>query len=143
MGLKECYAICGFVLLVSVYSAEGDVISAKDNEIGCKGSVILATFDSSLAEQHSVSILHNDTDIVKNSNKKHKNGRNRRSVRVRNPKNEKKWLKFERVTLIGNCCWNVWNKVRGGEPFQMTIPETKLPGWAIISVQLVEDCTWN
>jgi hypothetical protein len=136
MTFKECYAICGFVLLIVVYSAEGDVIAGRDNQIGCSGSVILSTFDTSLTEQYSVSIPHDDTKMIRNRRK-------RRSIRERQPGDTKKLLKFEHVTLRGNCCWKVWSRARAGEPFEMTIPETKQPGWTIRAVQLVEDCTSN
>ena len=91
--------------------------------------MVLSTVDASLTQQYQVTIPHDDEKM--NNNK-----RKRRSIRKRHPDNKKKWLKFERVTLTGNCCWNGWDRARAGQPFEMTIPETQQPGWTIRAVQL-------
>ena len=49
-------------------------------------------------------------------------------------------IRFEKATIIGNCCWKVWNKYRSGESIPLTQTGTFEPGWAIRAVELLDSC---
>ena len=69
----------------------------------------------------------------------HFEGRKRRKIK-RFHEDTKQLIRFEKATMIGNCCWKVWNKYRSGESFPLIDTGTFEPGWAIRAVELLDSC---
>ena len=91
----------------------------------CTGAV---TF-SSIEQNHGYTMLIDASDI-------HDKRRKKRKVRKENP-DTGELLRFEVVTMQGNCDWKVWNAYIGGSSHKVDSIGAHQPGWQILSVKLM------